>query len=382
MDRRTWIRAAGAAAIGGLATGCSSAAVTGNGTQAPPTPDPGAGTDRPSGGPFPVDADPSLLIRTVVGHRPYRPSGFVVKADRVGSKLLVHNYGHGGAGITLSWGTADMAVALAQGSESRTAAVLGCGAVGLATARLLQRRGWAVTVYARDLPPATTSNVAGGLWSPTSVSDGPPSGAFATTFREASALSYRYFQDLPADRFGIHWRVNYLFGDEPPEQPQWMAPVSELFPGLQTVGPGEHPFPIPYALRYRAMVIEPPVYLREMMDDVRIAGGRIEVRDFGSPDQVASLPEPVVFNCTGLGAKALFGDDELTPIKGQLHVLLPQRRIDYVTLSGGLYMIPRADGILLGGTFQRGDGSWEPDPAAQTRILDGHARFFAGMRTG
>ena len=43
-------------------------------------------------------------------------------------------------------------------------AVLGCGAVGLATARVLQDRGFAVTIYARQLPPDTTSNVAGAMW--------------------------------------------------------------------------------------------------------------------------------------------------------------------------------------------------------------------------
>ena len=130
------------------------------------------------------------------------------------------------------------------------------------------------------------------------------------------------------------------------------------------------------------MVIEPPVYLREMVHDVRMAGGRIEVRELGSPADVVALPEPVVVNCTGLGARALFGDDELTPVKGQLHVMVPQPEVDYVTLLGGLYMIPRADGILLGGTFQRGDWSPDPDPAAETRILEGHARFFAGMNGG
>ena len=52
------------------------------------------------------------VIREVAGLRPYRAEGFVVRAERFGSKLLVHNYGHGGGGVTLSWGTADMAAEL------------------------------------------------------------------------------------------------------------------------------------------------------------------------------------------------------------------------------------------------------------------------------
>ena len=57
----------------------------------------------------PVIVDESRVIRTGAGLRPYRRSGFVVREDRIGEKRLIHNYGHGGAGITLSWGTAKLA---------------------------------------------------------------------------------------------------------------------------------------------------------------------------------------------------------------------------------------------------------------------------------
>ena len=94
----------------------------------------------------PVKVSRERIIREVVGLRPYRPEGFVVDAERVGDKLLIHNYGHGGAGITLSWGTASLALDLARdflgartsraGRSSRPAAhrrfaVLGCGVNGL-----------------------------------------------------------------------------------------------------------------------------------------------------------------------------------------------------------------------------------------------------------
>jgi glycine/D-amino acid oxidase-like deaminating enzyme len=63
----------------------------------------------------PVLVSPDREIRTVVGLRPYRPSGFVVRAEKLGEKLVIHNYGHGGAGITLSWGTSQLAAALLPG---------------------------------------------------------------------------------------------------------------------------------------------------------------------------------------------------------------------------------------------------------------------------
>ena len=61
--------------------------------------------------------------------------------------------------------------------------------------------------------------------------------------------------------------------------------------------------------------------------------------------------------------------------------LLPQPEIDYITLPGnGLYMFPRHDGILLGGTFERGNWTLEPDLEAEKRIVEGHRRFFDAMR--
>ena len=108
----------------------------------------------------PVDVARDRIIRIDVGLRPFRPAGFVVRNEMLGDKTIVHNYGHGGGGVTLSWGTA--ALALEQAPPVRHCAVLGCGAVGLAIARLAQQRGMQVTgIYAAALPPETTSTVAG-----------------------------------------------------------------------------------------------------------------------------------------------------------------------------------------------------------------------------
>src|SRR4029453_13080389 len=119
----------------------------------------------------PVRVSEDRVIRTVVGLRPFRPSGFRLEVERSGDKTIVHNYGHGGGGITLSWGTSELAVDEGWKTGGSGFAVLGCGAVGLATGGLGQRRGAEVTIYAKDLPPHTTSNIAGGQWSPTWVMD-------------------------------------------------------------------------------------------------------------------------------------------------------------------------------------------------------------------
>jgi glycine/D-amino acid oxidase-like deaminating enzyme len=330
----------------------------------------------------PVRVSEDRVIRTVVGLRPFRPSGFRLEVEKVGDKTVVHNYGHGGGGITLSWGTSELAVDEAWKTGEKRFAVLGCGAVGLATTRLLQRRGAEVTIYAKDLPPHTTSNIAGGQWSPTSVMDAERRTSESdAVFARAARLSHRSYQQLAPADYGIRWLENYVLSDAPLHEWWEQGLVRDLYPESRELRPDEHPFPARYARRFTTMLVEPPTYLAAMERDVRIAGGRVVVGELRGREDVQALSEAVVVNCTGLGAAALFGDAELTPVKGQLTFLLPQPEVDYIVLGGGgLYMFPRRDGVLLGGTFERGVWSMDVNEEARQRILAGHRAFFQGMR--
>lgn len=350
----------------------------------------------------PVKVSRDRLIRTVVGLRPYRAEGFVVEPEKLGEKLLVHNYGHGGAGVTLSWGTASLAVDLArdfiqttrqpqrpQGRFGRTArarnfhpsfAVLGCGVSGLSTARLLQQRfpdGTAnVTIYAKSLPPDTTSNIAGAYWYPSSVFDSEViTPKFSEQFYTACRISHRAFQLLVGSEYGVRWIEIYdLIRNEASLQREILG-GAELYPQTQIYRDAQSYFGYPYTRQFQSMLIEPHTYLRSLLRDFYIAGGKVVVREFATREEVARLREPLVFNCTGLGARALFKDEKLIPVRGQLEVLLPQPEIDYCYLSGSGYMFPRRDGIILGGTWQHEDWNLQPDPETTTTILNAHAEI-------
>ena len=80
----------------------------------------------------------------------------------------------------------------------------------------------------------------------------------------------------------------------------------------------------------------------------------------------------------------------MTPIKGQLVLLAPQDGVNYTTFGGlrttsgepgiGLHMMPRNDGIALGGTSERGEWSMDPDEEATRRIVEGHQALYRAMR--
>ena len=383
IDRRAFlvsaIQSAGAIGLTGILAGCERRRVQVSPALLPTV----------SGRPLaPVRVSPDREIRTVVGLRPFRPSGFVVRAEKFDQTLVVHNYGHGGGGITLSWGTARLAVDLAAQGYAGSVAVLGCGAVGLATAQLLQEAGLKVTVYAENLPPQTTSNIAGGQWFPFSVSDHPSrTSAFRDQFVAAARYAYRRYQTMVGPRFGVRWIRNYFLDHHSWQEDSLLgfnSPLAAMMPELRDLQPGEHPFAgYEHVRQFDTMLIEPPIYLASMLDEVRLAGGMVAVRKIHDIAEITTLPEKLVFNCTGLGAKALFNDDELVPIKGQLTFLLPQPEVDYTVLPlpEDLYMFPRSDGILLGGTHERGVWSLEPNLEAKQRILQAHQKFFDQMAT-
>jgi glycine/D-amino acid oxidase-like deaminating enzyme len=324
------------------------------------------------------------VIRSIAGLRPFRPSGFVVRAEKLDSKVVIHNYGHGGAGITLSWGTAKLAVDLAPPGAPQCA-VIGCGVVGLSTARLLQERGFAPVIYAREMPPLTTSNVAGGLWEPTSLFDHDSvTPQFRRQFEDAARFAFRRYQSFAGDPYGVRWLPLYSLSRDSeyqapsPESPNYE--VEKLYPESGPAPHMEKVFGVRHVHKRQSMLIEPAIYLGSLIRDFHAAGGKIVIRDFSSAREIATLSEPLIFNCTGLGARTLFGDSELMPIRGQLVFLLPQPEVDYCTIGpGSTYMFPRHDGILLGGTFDRGVSVTEPDPAITARILRDNAALFDGM---
>ena len=226
--------------------------------------------------------------------------------------------------------------------------MIGCGVVGLTTARQLQRRGFDVTIYAMAVPPDTTSNMSLAGFTPTSglVETDQRTRAWDAQFRRAVEIAYKQLQLLIGPKYGIFWMNGYSMLANPPGEHfgtagVGVAPAEPAEPAAAGASGRVVSFLDPETIvpdSVRELPARDPhrasIYLDRLVEDVLLFGGDIVIRKFDRPRDLMSLEESVIVNCTGLGSYTLFNDRELTPLKGQLTVLVPQPEVDYNTFGG------------------------------------------------
>jgi D-amino-acid oxidase len=301
----------------------------------------------------------------------------------------VHNYGHGGSGWSLSWGSGAMALDLAfagRDPSQTDIAVIGCGALGLTSAILAQRAGArSVTIYAKSLPSESRSFNATGSWTPFSRvaltrSASPAFGDLWEKMTRTSWRTYQSFLGLPGNP--IEFSDRYYLSDPHPavaEQQKidsdpigfvnYQSRIADLFPEpLQDLPPGAHPFPTKWARRRSEMMFNITAYVQQLTEDFQRNGGKIVSREFHSPSEFATLPQPVILHSTGYAAKSLFGDNSLTPVRGQIGWLIPQPEINYGIYVNNLGILSRRDGVVVQLNAQGEASGWndhteDPDRA-------------------
>jgi len=350
IGRRQVLAGAGAAALLGGLAGCTT-----------------LGDERARKAPplelMPVRAGTDRITRITVCTRPFRAQGPRLDTEQVGSKLIVHNYGHGGSGWSLSWGSSSVAVRKALASGERDIAVIGCGALGLTSALLLQRAGVKVTIYAKELPPNVRSSFASGIWSPDSriCLEENATPAFKQLWEQMARTSFQTYQNfLGLSGAPVEFIDSYFASDQPPsarrraaadDRPKFAELQRELLPDLLTQGqdfaPGTHTLGQRYLRRNSLMMFNLTEYSRLLMGDFGANGGKIEIAEFHTPADFAKLREKTLINATGYGARALFGDESLTPVRGQLARAIPQPEINYGIFYNNVSFLPRRDGLVF-----------------------------------
>ncbi len=363
----------------------------------------------------PIRAHVDRIFRITVCLRPFRAAGPRMDVEKVGDKTVVHNYGHGGSGWSLSWGSATFATesAMAAADGSLDIAVIGAGAIGLTSATMLQRAGARVTIYAKERAPFTRSSRATGSWTPDSrvalaSAVAPGFAERCEAMARASFFMYQSYYGMSGSP--IEWTDRWSLSDQPrrtpgarigdatqpPVREDRPAPVhdfirlndriADLTPRPIVMPPGSTPFPTSYVSRSSSMSFNVADYSRQLLTDFLIAGGKIETREFHSPQDLAQLPQKVIVNCPGYGGRALWSDESIVPVRGQIAWLIPQEDAIYGLNYKGLNMLSRRDGIVMQYSKGGEDEGWNdtneaPDRAFAEEGVNVLAELYSRMGT-
>src|SRR5438067_2479284 len=116
--------------------------------------------------------------------------------------------------------------------------VVGCGVSGLSSGIRLLERGQEVSIWARDLPPHTTSNVAPAIWHPYRVAGEERTVAWGRRGFEALA---ELAESAPAS--GVRLMEALEMYHEPVPDPWWRACVRQFRRATpDELGRGESPW--------------------------------------------------------------------------------------------------------------------------------------------
>ncbi|RYD89821.1 MAG: FAD-dependent oxidoreductase [Sphingomonadales bacterium] len=373
MDRSGWIERRqvikGSLALGGLASlpGCAVGKGAANSASA-------AGNSGRRLVPMRVSENELIDIKCCI--RPFRALGCRIETEQIGDTLVVHNYGHGGSGWSLSWGSAEIAAGLAMSVLPTEVAVVGCGIIGLTAAVQAQRAGLKVTIYARDMFPRTRSTRANGSWTPSSriaLTDiaGP---AFAARWEQMARFSWKSFNAyLGMPERPIDFGPVYTLSDNPPrsraelnrldpalgtfattgmpqqrgEFAEYEHLIKDIIPQFSALPAAENPFGTPYARTGERMFFNFPSYGHLLLTEFFQMGGKFVNRTFHSPADIAALPEKVVINCPGYAARDLWADNTIIPVRGQTGWLVPQPESHYGVNYKDVSLLSKSDGVMI-----------------------------------
>ncbi|MBU3576191.1 FAD-dependent oxidoreductase [Polynucleobacter sp. UK-Mo-2m-Kol15] len=344
------------------------------------------------------------LGEKILCYRPMKHGMPNLSIEQMGSKVIAHNYGHGGSGWTLGPGSAkyvnslliDSALGNALTDKSAPIAIIGAGLVGLFTAYDLVKRGYRnITIYAEKLD-ALASHYAGGLLAPVSMDNDHEMQA---VIDQIGIDAYRFYDDVARNKNsdfkqGARLVPSYFNSREDSGLEAYvgkvMNPAKEV---MLDFGNGTTRKMVVYD---DGIFMNTALLMAELHDFINVHHINIVLGKIHAFDE---LEQKFIFNCSGLGAAELTKDKALVPVQGHLIMLKNQipENMNYmilvyfgegVTESGqkvkrSFYIFPKhlpdsapQDIGVIGGTFIEGGNPDKPNLREYDSIIDEANAFF------
>lgn len=320
------------------------------------------------------DLSRANIIGTNVGIRPYRKSGVRIETETIQNKRIIHNYGYGGSGLTLCLGGAQevLDILSVQKVPFQPLAILGGGFAGLSTAYTLLEHGYEVRIYADEWSPHLTSNVAAGIWSPLVLSKDVCAEKKNKNERMLQRSRDRFLKSVGEypEFAGVRFIDSYSFKKSGSEEAiqtkhQGEEVLVHFDNGITKVG-----------RKFKELGIDGKIFMEDLFAKVKAKGAVLIQRRFDHLEDILSLQEETIINCTSMGSRELFNDIEFIPVRGQMiyfkndvemDCLLYQNVPNSKTLWVSIY--PWKDRLILGGIYEHGEEEAIIVPEVLDKIL-------------
>ncbi len=246
--------------------------------------------------------------------------------------------------------------------------VIGCGVSGLTSGLRLLEAGYSVTIWAKELPPHTTSNIAAAIWFPYKAYP-------VDRVTGWGKIAFETFKSLQGvEGSGIFMANVFEFKPAPSADPWWVTAVE----GFRHARTEELPDGYADGYAFEGPVIDTSIFLDYLVRTFQAGGGQIMQRTITDLKE-AFAQNTVVVNCSGLGARELVGDRDLHPARGQVvkikHNGFRRVLMDEEGPNRLAYIVPRIHDIILGGTYEEDNENTTVDANETQAILNRCARL-------
>ncbi len=330
------------------------------------------------------DLSQENIMETKVGIRPYRRTGVRLEAEILQDKLIIHNYGYGGSGLTLCLGGAKEVLDIlnAHNPISQPVAILGAGVAGLSCAYDLLNQGYEVHIYSDEWSPNLTSNIAAGIWSPLVLPEDISIEKKQLNQRMLDTSEKRFLNSIGdhPEFAGVRLIASYSFKTTASEE------------AIKTKHRGEEVIVhldngvIKTGRKIHEIGIDGKLFIEDLFSKVKAKGATLIQRHFKNLNDIFNLPEQTIINCTSIGSRELFNDQEFNPARGQIIYFLPQEGVDFLlyqnvpnSTTSWVSIYPWHDRLILGGVYERGEENPIIVPEVIDKIIENAQKCLSGQ---
>ena len=337
---------------------------------------------------------PDHIKEKITCIRAHRERIFQVFTQNFENKWIFHNYGQGGAGWTFLFGCVNESIRQFESRlnnltlRNKAICVIGAGCYGLLTAVSLAHKGYDVRVVAKNLENISSYKAAGFFFPRPRKSSTPQEIAIFRSMGLESYISYQKIIDQahPFINIGPKILPAYYGLDIDPGFSPCIADGLINCPEKVTIDFGNNK--VYEAMEYKTIFINSNIIMEELQRNIIELGITINKREINS---FKEIDEPIIFNCTGLGAKNLAEDKRIVPVQGHLITLKNQPNIEDLqyminfkvnTVNSKqmakdelIYYAPKESGIL-GITFIGGQDSLTANQHEFERLMERGKNYF------